>query len=157
MAEVIRRAAQHKGAAFVEVYQNCNIFNDGAFEEVSERDVKSDRLILLEHGKPLVFGKNSDKAIRMRHLHMEVGSATQDENGSELVVHDEKAQDPFLAYMLGCMRWPEYPEAIGVFRAVRKPTYDEMLMEQVGAAQKKQGAGSVRDLIYSGERWRIDG
>ncbi len=156
LAEVIERAARHKGTAFVEIYQNCNIFNDGTFEEVSAREVKSDRLVLMEHGKPLVFGKQSDKAIRMRHLHMEVGPANAADNGSQVVVHDEKSADTTLAYMLGNMRWPAYPEAIGVFRAIEKPTYDEMLMDQIKHAQGGKGPGNLRDLIYSGERWKIN-
>jgi 2-oxoglutarate ferredoxin oxidoreductase subunit beta len=155
LADVIRRAAEHKGTAFVEIYQNCNIFNDGTFEEVSAREVKSDRMILLEHGKPLIFGKESDKAIRMSHLHMEVGTTDATNNGSELVIHDEKSEDPTLAYMLGNMRWPEYPEAIGVFRNILRPTYDELLLGQVTDAQKNQGPGNLHDLIYSGERWKL--
>jgi 2-oxoglutarate ferredoxin oxidoreductase subunit beta len=155
LADVIRKAALHKGTAFVEIYQNCNIFNDGTFEEVSARDVKSDRMILLEHGKPLIFGKESDKAIRMSHLHMEVGPTDASNNGSELVVHNEHSEDSTLAYMLGNMRWPEYPEAIGVFRSIQRPTYDELLLGQVTDAQQNQGPGNLHDLIYSGERWKL--
>jgi 2-oxoglutarate ferredoxin oxidoreductase subunit beta len=155
LAQVLRQAAEHKGTAFIEIYQNCNIFNDGAFEEVADREVRSDRLITLEHGKPLIFGAQRDKAIRMHHLHMEVGPVEGSDNGSELVIHDEHAEDPYLAFMLGNMRWPEYPEAIGVFRSVRKPTYDEQLMEQVNHAKKSQGEGQLHDLIFSGERWHI--
>ena len=155
LAEVIERAARHKGSAFVEIYQNCNIFNDGAFEEVSAREVKSDRLIVLEHGKPLVFGKQRDKVIRKRHLHMEVGPVEAKEDGAQVVVHDEKAADSTLAFMLGNMRWPDYPEAIGVFRAIEKPTYDGMLVEQIQEAQGGKGPGKLRDLIHAGERWKI--
>jgi len=155
LAEVLRRAAAHKGSAFIEIYQNCNIFNDGAYEEVSERSVKSDRLVALEHGKPLIFGKNRDKAIRIKNLHMEVGPADNGENGSDVVVHDETLDDPYLSYMLGGMRWPDYPEAIGVFRAVRKPTYDEELHDQIRQVREAEGEGSLHDLIYSGERWHI--
>jgi 2-oxoglutarate/2-oxoacid ferredoxin oxidoreductase subunit beta len=155
LAEVIGRAARHKGTAFVEIYQNCNIFNDGAFEEISAREVKADRLVMLEHGKPLVFGKQREKAIRMRHLHMEVGPANAADDGAQVVVHDEKSADSTLAYMLGNMRWPEYPEALGVFRAVEKPTYDGSLIDQIQAAQGGKGPGHLRDLIHSGERWRI--
>jgi 2-oxoglutarate ferredoxin oxidoreductase subunit beta len=155
MAQVLRQAAAHKGSAFIEIYQNCNIFNDGAFDEVAEREVRSERLIVLEHGKPLIFGAERDKAIRTHHMHMEVGPVEGSANGSELVVHDEHALDPYLAFMLGNMRWPQFPEAIGVFRSVRKPTYDEQLIEQVKHAQGRQGEGTLHDLIFSGERWRI--
>jgi 2-oxoglutarate ferredoxin oxidoreductase subunit beta len=156
LAEVIARAAHHKGSAFVEIYQNCNIFNDGAFEEVSAREVKSDRLILLEHGKPLLFGKNHEKAIRKRHLHMEVGPADLNDPQAQIVVHDEKSPDSTLAYMLGHMRWPEYPEAIGVFRAIERPTYDGQLIDQIKQAQGGKGPGNLHDLIFAGERWKIN-
>jgi 2-oxoglutarate ferredoxin oxidoreductase subunit beta len=155
LADVIRRAAEHRGTAFVEIYQNCNIFNDGTFEDVSAREVKSDRLVLLEHGKPLVFGKQGEKAIRLNHLHMEIGAPGPAQNGSQVVVHNENSPDSTLAYMLGNMRWPDYPEAIGVFRAIRKPTYDELLMGQIKEAQGQKGPGKLRDLIYAGERWKL--
>jgi 2-oxoglutarate ferredoxin oxidoreductase subunit beta len=123
---------------------------------VSAREVKSDRLILLEHGKPLVFGKNHEKVIRKRHLHMEVGPVDGHDPVAQVVVHDERAVDSTLAFMLGNMRWPDYPEAIGVFRAVEKPTYDGMLLEQIKEAQGGKGPGNLRDLIYAGERWKIN-
>jgi len=88
---------------------------------------------------------------------MEVGDAQSADDRSELVVHDEKAQDPYLAYMMGNMRWPEYPEALGVFRAVRKPTYDELLMNQITHARQSKGEGKLKDLIFAGERWHIGG
>ena len=156
LASVLRRAAEHRGAAFVEIYQDCNIFNHGTFEEVTARDIKSDRLVVLEHGKPLVFGRNRDLAVRLHNLHMEVGPLDAPSNGSHLIVHDEQASDPTLAHILGNMRWPDYPECIGVFRDVRKPTYDELLVGQIDQAQSAKGAGSLQDLIHSGDKWTIE-
>ena len=156
MAHILRRAAEHKGTAFVEIYQNCNIFNDGTFDEVAARNVKADRLITLEDGMPLFFGKERDKAIRMSHFKMHVGSTDVQNDGSELVIHDESTEDPTLAYMLGNMRWPDYPEAIGVFRAIQKPSYDELLMDQVKRSQEDKGAGTIRDLLYTADRWTVE-
>jgi len=86
---------------------------------------------------------------------MEVGPANAADDGAQVVVHDEKSADSTLAYMLGNMRWPEYPEALGVFRAIEKPTYDGSLIDQIRDAQGGKGPGHLRDLIYAGERWRI--
>jgi 2-oxoglutarate ferredoxin oxidoreductase subunit beta len=156
LADVLRRAAQHKGSAFIEIYQNCNIFNDGAFDDITARETKPDRIVTLEHGKPLVFGKRSDKAIRIRQLDLEVGPAEGgSDDGSHVVIHDEKEDKPRLAYMLGGLTYPEFPTAIGVFRAVEKPSYANLLLDQIRQAQKQSGPGTLRDLIYSGEQWKI--
>ena len=101
-------------------------------------------------------GKNHDLAVRLNHLHMEVGPLDTPIAGSELIVHDEQSKEQTLPYMLGNMRWPDYPECIGVFRAVRKPTYEELLLGQVDEAQSSRGVGSLQDLIHSGDRWTIE-
>src|SRR5215212_2235364 len=98
---VVERAMHHKGVSFVEVYQNCNIFNDHAFDMFTARDVKEDRMIELEHGKPLVFGKEKDRGISVRDMHLEVVDLKNGASESDLIVHDEKAPDSYLAFMLG--------------------------------------------------------
>lgn len=152
---VIERAAKHKGVSFVEVYQNCNIFNDGAFEMFTAREVRDDRVLELEHGKPLIFGKDRDKGIRLRDAKLEVVSLDQ-VSQDELLVHDEKSPDSYLAYMLARMEYPNYPVPIGVFRDIEKPTYEELLAGQIREAIEKRGPGDLEKLINSGDTWMVE-
>jgi 2-oxoglutarate ferredoxin oxidoreductase subunit beta len=156
LSAVIDRLARHTGSGFVEVYQNCNIFNDGAFKSFSERDVRDDRTVNLEHGKPLLFGKEKNKGIRLRGVTPEV--VTVGEGGvtvDDLLVHDETAAEPNLAYILGRLQYPEFPVPMGVFRAVEKPTYEHLMAEQIAAAVGAKGPGKLEKLLHSGETWVI--
>ena len=151
---VLRRAAEHKGTAFVEIYQNCNVFNDGTWESVADKDVRSDRLLVLEHGKPLVFGKEREKGIRMRpDMSPEVVAIDGDTSG--LLIHDERRQDEGYHFMLSRLTSPEFPQPIGVLRAVREPTYDELITEQGRAITPQQGKADLQTLLYSGETWVV--
>ena len=152
---VLRRAAEHRGTAFVEVYQNCNIFNDGAFKYATDRDTKTDNVIELEHGKPLKFGKNLEKGIRLNGMDPEIVELGKGISDDDLLFHDEQAVEPSLAYLLSRMRYPEFPEPIGVFRAVDKPRYDEQLNEQVERAKQDQGDGDLEKLFHSGDTWVV--
>ncbi len=157
LSAMVEKLAAHKGSGILEVYQNCNIFNDGAFKSFNERDVKEDRMLYLEHGKPLVFGKDKSKGIRLNGLSPEV--VTIGENGvtvDDLLVHDENAAEPNLSYIIGRMQFPEYPVPMGVFRSVSKPTYEDMLKNQVESAIAAKGPGSLEKLINSGETWTIN-
>ncbi|MFN0121270.1 MAG: 2-oxoacid:ferredoxin oxidoreductase subunit beta [Blastocatellia bacterium] len=156
LSAIVERVAKHKGSALVEVYQNCNIFNDGAFKSFSERDVRDDRILFLEHGKPMIFGKNKDKGIRLNGLRPEV--VTIGENGvsvDDLLVHDEFAPDMTLAWILGRMEYPEFPVPMGVLRATEKPTYDGLLRAQIERAIATKGPGNLEKLLHSGETWVI--
>lgn len=153
---VVERAMRHKGISFVEVYQNCNIFNDGAFEMFAARDAKEDRMIELEHGKPLVFGKDRDKGIRIRNMQLEVVNLKEGVNEAELIVHDEKSPDSYLAYMLARMEYPQFPVPVGIFRAVEKATYEDLMSDQINEAVEKMGPGDLEKLINSGETWTIE-
>ncbi len=160
LAMMVERLARHKGSGFLEVYQNCNIFNDGAFKSFNEREVKEERMIQLEHGKPLIFGKNKDKGIRLNGVTPEVVTISEKGGASGaaidgILVHNENAAEPNLPYILGRMQFPEYPVPMGVFRAVEKPTYESMLAHQVSAAIAAKGAGDIEKLINSGETWVI--
>lgn len=157
LSAMIERLAHHKGSGVLEVYQNCNIFNDGVFKGFNEREVRDDRMLYLEHGKPLLFGKNKDKGIRLKGVAPEV--VTIGENGvtvDDLLVHDENAAEPNLSYIIGRMQYPEYPVPMGVFRSVSKPTYEDMLNEQVESAIAAKGEGNLEKLINSGETWTIN-
>jgi 2-oxoglutarate ferredoxin oxidoreductase subunit beta len=157
MSEMVERMARHRGSALLEVYQNCNIFNDGAFDVIKERSVRDDRMIEVEHGKPLVFGKNRDKGVRLNGFQPEVVSLGEGSPWTEqdLIVHDETSDNGVLATLLARMRYPEYPVAIGVLRSVERPTYESLLVDQINTAIARKGAGSLHDLIHSGDCWEI--
>ena len=155
LAMVLRRAAEHRGTAFVEVYQNCNVFNDGAWDYTTNRDTKEDTLIELEHGQPLVFGRGRSKGIRLKKLEPEVVALGGNVAERDVLVHDEKATEPSLAYLLSRMRYPEFPEPIGVFRAVDRPVYDAELGKQITEARRTKGNGSLDELFHSGETWTV--
>jgi 2-oxoglutarate ferredoxin oxidoreductase subunit beta len=155
LGEVLKRAAEHKGTAFVEVYQNCNVFNDGAYNYATDKETKADTIIEIEHGKPLIFGKNRDKGIRLNGTEPEVVELGKGISEDDLLFHDEKAPEPTLAYLLSRMSHPEFPEPIGVFRSVDKPVYDEQLNLQVAQAIEKRGKGDLDKLFNSGETWSV--
>ena len=152
---VLKRAAEHKGASFVEVYQNCNVFNDGAFEYATDRTLKSDTIIELEHGKPLKFGAQNQKGIRLNGMEPEIVELGKGITDDDLLFHDEKSPEPSLAYLLSRMRHPDFPEPVGVFRAVDRPKYDEELNKQVEAARAEKGPGNLAELFEAGETWSV--
>jgi 2-oxoglutarate ferredoxin oxidoreductase subunit beta len=147
----LRRAAQHKGAAFVEIWQNCPVFNDGAFDEWAQRDVREDALLRVEHGKPLVYGKAKDKGLR-------IGMGFSLERGSSegAVVHDETRDSLALAMALASLE-PPYPQPVGVLRAVDRPTVDGMARAQEELAAAMPGPKDLEALLSSGDTWNVSG
>ena len=153
----LERAGRHKGSSFVEVLQNCNIFNDGAWRDFTERDVREDRMLVLEHGKPMIFGKDRDKGIRLNGLHPEIVTIGQDRiTEADLLVHDETAEEPYLALMLSRMFWPEFPVPVGVLRATSRPTQDRLIQDQIAAAVAKSGPGDLERALHGGETWTVE-
>ena len=158
LSSMVEAAAAHKGVSFIEVYQNCNIFNDGAFDSFAERAVRSDRVLYLEHGKPMVFGKNRDRGIRMNGTRPEVielGSETG-LNESDCLVHDTHIQDPSVAFMLARMEQPDFPQPVGIFRDVQRETYENLMAHQIEEAIARAGRGQLQELIHSGDMWVVD-
>jgi 2-oxoglutarate ferredoxin oxidoreductase subunit beta len=156
LTHVLERAAAHRGTAFVEIYQNCNIFNDGAFEAFTARDVRPDRMIVLEHGRPIVFGRERNRGIRLRGVHPEIVTLGQDGvTEKDLLVHDEKSLEPTLAYLLSRLTYPDYPVPVGVFYAVDRPRLEEILGQQAIQATARLGAGSLERLLGSGPTWTV--
>ncbi len=131
--ETLKRAAEHKGTAFVEIYQNCNIFNDAAFDYLTDKTQKVANELILEHGKPLRFGPNGEKGIGLdnglRPRIVDVASEGED----KLLIHDETNE--ITSLLLSRLRYPDFPVPLGVFRAVSRGSYDVMLNEQVATAQ----------------------
>jgi 2-oxoglutarate ferredoxin oxidoreductase subunit beta len=156
MAGVLKRAAEHKGTAFVEVFQNCIVFNDGAYDAITDKSVRDDARLMLEHGKPLVFGKNKDKGIRLRGLEPEVVTIGEHAaSEADLVMHDESAEHSGLAFFLAQFDAPKFPVPLGVFRAVRQPTYEEMNTQLHTDAAARKGRGTLAGLFSSGDTWTI--
>jgi 2-oxoglutarate/2-oxoacid ferredoxin oxidoreductase subunit beta len=159
LEEVLERAARHKGTAFIEILQNCNVFNDGAWDHLKEKETKAETQLRLEHGKPLIFGKNQDKGIRLggknrmtpEIVHIGTNGVTAD----DILVYDETMDGEAMGYLLSRLQPPAFPMPIGVFRATSRTTYEEGVHTQIKTAIQKRGAGSVSDLISSGETWEV--
>ncbi|HEY9156643.1 2-oxoacid:ferredoxin oxidoreductase subunit beta [Candidatus Binatus sp.] len=153
LGEVLKRAHAHRGTSFIEILQNCSIFNDGAFNDVTDKALKPDHQLVLEHGKPLIFGKDRDKGIRMNGMRPEVVQLSATVTEKDLVVHDETNLS--LAFMLGHFESP-LPTPVGVFYAVSQPTYDGAVNQQLADAKAKQGAGDLRALLGKGDTWTVN-
>ena len=156
LAYVLERAAKHKGTSFVEIYQNCNIFNDMAFEYSTAKDTKDDNTVYLEHDRPLIFGKQRDKGVRLNGMEPEIVNLGDGLTEDDLLFHNEQAPEPSLAYMLSRMYYPQFPEPIGVYRAIERPTYEDMVDEQIAGAVEKEGAGRLEDLFAQGDTWVVE-
>jgi 2-oxoglutarate ferredoxin oxidoreductase subunit beta len=154
LGATLKRAAQHKGASLVEVYQNCNVFNDGAMAYAQEKKQRPENVIELEHGKPLVYA-NGKKGIRLVGTHLESVS-TDDVPVDDLLIHDEKDSNPSIHMMLSRMSYPHMPEPIGVLRAVDNvATYDDQINQQVTDATAQKGDGDLDALFTSGDTWEV--
>ena len=155
LADTLKRAADHRGTSFVEVYQNCNVFNNGAWDYAQEKSTREDTTLELEHGKPMIFGKARDKGIRLNGLRPEVvdlseGKISQD----DLLFHDEQA-DSTLVHILARMRHPEFPEPIGVFRDVQNEVFEDQVRNQIATAVERRGTGDLNQLFNSGDTWQV--
>jgi len=156
LRNVLKQAAAHKGSAFIEILQNCNIFNDGAWENLTEKEVREDHVISLEQGKPLIFGKKRDKGIRMRGLELEVVTLGKGVGEKDLVVHDETNPNPAYAFLLSRMETlPGFPAPIGVLRNVPAPRYEDLVSEQIQNVIAKRGKGDLAKLLWSGDTWEV--
>jgi len=157
MMEMFRRAHDHKGAALVEIYQNCNVFNDGAFEAITGKANRSEMLIPLEHGKPITFGAEGEHGVRLsgdgRLELVEVADVGID----AILVHDEARDNPGLAFQLSRLaKGPTEPTPIGVFRAVDRPDYGTEMNQQLAAAQAAKGPGELDELLTSLPTWTVE-
>jgi 2-oxoglutarate ferredoxin oxidoreductase subunit beta len=155
LKETLHRAAQHKGSAFVEIYQNCNIFNDKAFSYMTEKEARDEATVTLAHGKPLVFGKNRDKGIRLNGLEPEVIALGGQFSESDCLVWDETSESPTLAFVAAQLVPPHFPTPIGVFRAVSRPAYETKVVEQIRHETERLGEGSLDKLLRSGDVWTV--
>ncbi|MEC8706463.1 MAG: thiamine pyrophosphate-dependent enzyme [Candidatus Neomarinimicrobiota bacterium] len=154
LQEMITESYKHKGTSFMEIYQNCNIFNDGAFSSLTDRDTKADTVLWLEDGQPLVFGSEKSKGIRLdgnKPVVVEIGDKWSTE---DLLVHDKS--DYVIASLLANMTYlPDFPDPVGIFYSIQSPTYEDMLSDQISDAIKNKPKASVQDILNSGDTWTV--
>lgn len=156
MKEVFIEAARHKGTSVVEILQNCVIFNNGIHSSITGKEVKDDHQIYLEHGKPMIFGKDSNKGLVLDGTHLKV--VTIGKNGispEDILVHDVRSTDDALHYLLVKMNLPEFPVATGVIWSVETATYENVLEKQIKQARAESKIKNVDTLIHSGNVWEI--
>ena len=158
LQEMLKRAGEHKGTAFIEVFQNCNIFNDGAFELLTDKSTRDDNVLYLEHGKPMIFGKEKNKGIKMDGLNpVVVDISNSGVSADDLWVHDEFDKNSFRAHIISQFTEMEgFPTPVGVLRQESKTTYEEDLHAELAGAKKSKGDGDLRKLLFSGNMWEVN-
>jgi 2-oxoglutarate ferredoxin oxidoreductase subunit beta len=155
MQGMISRSYEHKGTSFLEIYQNCNIFNDGAFGPMTGKESKADSVLWLENGQPMVFGKEKNRGIRLdgnTPMIVEIGDKW---SLDDVLVHNES--DYVIASLLSNLTYQsDFPDPIGVLYAIDSPTYEELMMEQINNAIGKKGSTSVQDILNAGDTWVVE-
>jgi 2-oxoglutarate ferredoxin oxidoreductase subunit beta len=157
LPEVFKRAHAHKGASFVEIFQNCIVYNDGVYDSFTAKDVAAERQIEVEHNKPLIFGKEKEKGLRMNPDKIELEVVTIGEKEAtekDILVHDET--NKVLATLLAQMEGPNFPVAIGVLYCNPSNTYEDAVHAQIAAEKKAHPSTNINDLLRSGPTWTVD-
>jgi 2-oxoglutarate ferredoxin oxidoreductase subunit beta len=156
MVETFKQAQSHKGTSFVEVFQNCVIFNNKTFDTVTSRDVKDDQVLLLEEGKPLVFGSSRDKGIRLNGLNPEVVTLGNGIGQDDLLIHQPKNSNSAYANILAQMTYPAFPTPVGILRQLEgRETYEDALIQQIEHSQSA-GTGNLQELLTGKNSWVVD-
>jgi 2-oxoglutarate ferredoxin oxidoreductase subunit beta len=157
MQAMFRRMYEHDGGAFLEVYQNCNVFNDGAFEGITAKEARAEMLIELHNGEPIRFGENGERGVMLNAFGECEIVDVADVGEDKLLVHDESRADPALAFALSRLAsQPTMPTPIGVFRDVVRPTYETEVQRQIVSAVDRQGPGELGALLSSGSTWDVN-
>jgi len=149
MQHVLKAAAEHKGTSFVEIYQNCNVYNDGAFTDFSAKDVRGDNTVQLAHGQPLVFGKEGKKGLLIQDNQITITDA------NKASLYDGNSPHSTMAYLLNQLTFPDYPVPAGVFRALERPIYEQSLQDQVTQAKEKLNGTDLAGLLTQGLTWKV--
>jgi 2-oxoglutarate ferredoxin oxidoreductase subunit beta len=150
---VLRAAADHQGAAFIEIYQNCPIFNDDAFAPLKEASATADRLIKLEHGEPVRFAGGTRGLRFSPHGELEAVEASAADEAT-LITHDAHRADPSYAFALSRLDTADFRHTpVGVFRQVEQPSYDQLMAEQIDAARDRSGPGDLAALLAGNDTW----
>jgi 2-oxoglutarate ferredoxin oxidoreductase subunit beta len=156
LQEMVIRSQKHKGTSFLEIFQNCNIYNDGAFFLYTEKDTKGDNVLYLEHGKPMVFGKQMDKGIKLEGFEPVIVSLNDGNYTKEdLVVHDENSREK--AFILAQFAEMEgFPAPLGVLYSMERTSYEDEMDQQIETAKAQKGEGDFEKLLFSGNTWVIE-
>ena len=154
LGEIVKRCNEHKGTSFVDIYQNCNIYNDGAFFDLTDKETKAETQLVLEHGQPMVYGAEQSKGLRLNGSQLESVTLGKDFSIDDILVHDESNKS--LAFYLSEITLdPKLPTPIGVLYKEDKPTYDEMMKDQMSEAIKSKGQGDLNELLNMGHTWEV--
>lgn len=157
MEQLFVDSEKHRGMSVIEILQNCPIFNDGIHNDVTLKDNAAENQIRLEHGKPMLFGENMDKGLRLNGFELEVVKIG--ENGvtdADILVHDAENPNPIIHTMLIRMRYPEFPVAMGIIRAVKKQTYDQAMDAQIENEKTNSKFSTLDEMFNSGDTWEIN-
>jgi 2-oxoglutarate ferredoxin oxidoreductase subunit beta len=155
MVEIFKAAHEHQGVSFVEILQNCVIFNDGSWDPIYGKESRDDQLLILEAGKPLLFGKNKGKGIRLKGLVPEIVDATTAAPG-EILIHEPHQSSPLYSQLLATMGLPDFPTPLGIIREIQRPTYESLIHDQVEEAKAKKGSGTWKELLHGTSTWTVE-
>ncbi|MGD7651979.1 MAG: 2-oxoacid:ferredoxin oxidoreductase subunit beta [Verrucomicrobiales bacterium] len=155
MVDTFKAAHEHQGVSFVEIFQNCVIFNNHTWDPVYSKENRDDELLHLETGKPLLFGKNNDKGIRLNGLAPEIVNAA-DANPGEILTHQPDLPSPLYSGLLATLGLPDFPTPIGVIRQIQRPTYESLIDDQITSAQSSKGTGSWKELLHGNSTWTVE-
>jgi 2-oxoglutarate ferredoxin oxidoreductase subunit beta len=151
MVEIFKAAHEHNGVSFIEIFQNCVIFNDATWDSIYAKENRDDQMLFLETGKPLLFGKDKSKGIRLNGLTPEIVEA-----GTEgILIHQPDHPSPLYSHLLATMGQPEFPTPMGVIRQTEKPTYESLVEAQMAAAAAKKGPGTWHELLHGDATWTV--
>ncbi len=155
-ASILEAAADHNGTAFIEIYQNCNVFNDKAFVELTGKESRDENRIYLEHGKPILFGRNDEYGITLGKSGAEVVAVAA--AGMDTIhIHNAEDPDPSAAFALSRLsHGPHGPTPIGVFRNVERPAYQDLMVQQIADARAEKGEGDIASLLRSHGSWIVE-
>ncbi|MGW0546996.1 2-oxoacid:ferredoxin oxidoreductase subunit beta [Streptomyces altiplanensis] len=160
LTQVLRQAAAHPGTALVEIYQNCNIFNDGAFDALKDKQQAQEAVIRLEHGHPIRFGADGSKGVVRDAAtgDLKVVQVTPD-NASQVLIHDAHAASPTTAFALSRLADPDtlHHTPIGVLRSTHRPVYDTLMADQLDTALEQNGKGDLNTLLTGNDTWTVVG
>jgi len=157
LTEILKKAADHKGTSFVEVYQNCNIFNDGAFLHLTDKKVRADNIVYLKDGMPLIYGKEKDKGLAFNGKSFDTLNLSNGDKESDVMVYDEKEYDSSIAFALSKLTYnPNLPTPVGVFRHVDIELYEKQMLKQIDDHVALKGEGDLKTLLTTGEVWSVN-
>jgi 2-oxoglutarate ferredoxin oxidoreductase subunit beta len=152
LVDVLRRAATHRGTAFVEILQNCHVFNDGAFEAITNKTTAAENQLRLEHGKPMLFGPKRDRGLVLDNSTLKLRKVQVGSTDQPLLVHDEF--NPVMAQLLANLDFPDFPVPLGVLHSSAEPTYEDQL-HRLDAQANVKARGGLEQLLRSGQVWKV--